>query len=178
MNVDSLKELIKEEIHIFFKNNPYLLEDELILENEIILLELLDISDYYEYDGSKGFYSYKDNNNDSFFVRLTYQNVGKNPYFELKTGWFDENGKVQYEPSIPPSSPKSSSIYLQKRSNTVAKIFKDEIIPFFNQQELSTIIVIRPISASRARFSRMMINKFVDKNKFNVDLENLTITKK
>ena len=178
MKPSELRQLIREEIDLFFKKNKYSLEDELILTNEIILSELLDPTDYYSFEGSKGFYTYKDNNEDEFFVRLTYQPSNDKQYFELKTGWFDEKGHPKYEPSIPPYSPKSSGIYLQKRSNTVAKIFKDEIIPFFKQQNLSNMMIIRPISASRARFSRMLINNFVSKNEFNIDLENLIITKK
>jgi len=177
MKPSELRQLIREEIDLFFKENRYSLEDELVLTNEIILSELLDPTDYYSFEGSKGFYIYKDNNGDEFFVRLTYQSSDNKPYFELKTGWFDESGKPKYEPSIPPYSPKASGVYLQKRSNTVAKIFKDEIIPFFKQQNLSDIMVIKPISLSRARFSRMLINNFVSKDEFNIDLENLTITK-
>ncbi len=173
----NLRETIDKELANFFTINKYSLEDELILENEIILSELLDPPDYYSYEGSKGFYTYYDNDGNKFFVRLVYQPIGSNPYFELKTGWFDEEGKAKYEPSIPPYSSKASGIYLQKRSNTVAKIFRDEIIPFFGNQSLSNTIVIRPVSASRARFSKMMINKFVPKNKFDVDLEDLTIKK-
>jgi len=177
MKPTELKIFINEELKKFFKLNPYSLEDELILESEIILSELLDPTDYYQYSGSKGLYTYKDINGNEFFVRLAYQAVGSNPFFELKTGWFDEEGNAKYEPSIPPYSPKASGIDLQKRSNTVAKIFKDEIIPFFNQQNISDTMVIKPISASRARFSRIMISKFVPKDKFNIDLDELIIKK-
>ena len=112
MKQSRFREILKEEIQTFFKYNPYSLEDELILENEIILGEMLDTSDYYPYDGSKGMYFYEDDNRDKFFVRLVYQPVGSNPFFELKTGWLDEDGKPHYEPSTPPYSPKSSSMYL------------------------------------------------------------------
>lgn len=176
MEVKDLQKLIKNEIKEFFKTNNYSLEDELILENEIILSELLDPEDSYEYEGSKGLYYYKDINNVKFFVRLTYQPLS-DPYFELKTGWIDKQGKPQYEPSTPPISPESSAIDLDKRSNTLAKIYRDEIIPFFKQQQLSGKIVIKPISPSRSRFSRMLINKFTPKEDFTIDLENLTVYK-
>lgn len=172
----NLKKIVKEEIEKFFQTNSYSLENELILENEIMLGELLDPTDYYEYEGSKGFYTYKDSQENIFFVRLVYLPINP-PMFELKTGWVDENGKPKYEPSIPPNSPKSSSIYLHKRSNTVAKIFRDEILPFFDNQDLSNIMVFRPISPSRSRFVKIMINKLVPKNKYKIDLENLIIEK-
>ena len=177
MKVKALQELIKSEIKEFFKVHKYSLEDELILENEIILSELLDPEDSYEYEGSKGMYYYKDANSVKFFVRLTYQPLS-DPHFELKTGWLDKQGKPQYEPSTPPLSPDSSAIDLDKRSNTLAKIYRDEILPFFKQQELSDKIIIKPISPSRSRFSRMLINKFTPKDEFKIDSEKLIIYKK
>lgn len=175
MGVVDFKEMVKETLRELPKLS---LEDQLLLENEVILGELLDPEDYYPYIGSKGFYTYRDNNGDEFFIRLIYQPIGSYPFFELKTGWIDGKGKTQYEPHIPPYSPKSSAIHLQKRSNTVARIFRDKIIPFFKEQTLSDTFVIRPISASRARFSKIMINKFVPKEDFDVDLDNLTVVKK
>ncbi len=177
MKVEDLQELIKSELKEFFKTNEYSLKDELILENEIILSELLDPEDSYEYEGSKGLYYYKDANDVTFFVRLTFQPLSE-PYFELKTGWLNKQGKPQYEPSTPPLSPDSSVIDLDKRSNTLAKIYRDEILPFFKQQDLSDKMVIKPISASRSRFSRMLISKFTPKSKFNIDLEKLIVYKK
>jgi len=177
MKVEDLQELIKSELKEFFKTNEYSLKDELILENEIILSELLDPEDSYEYEGSKGLYYYKDANDVTFFVRLTFQPLSE-PYFELKTGWLNKQGKPQYEPSTPPLSPDSSVIDLDKRSNTLAKIYRDEILPFFKQQPLSDKMVIKPISASRSRFSRMLISKFTPKAEFNIDLEKLIVYKK
>jgi len=177
MKVEDLQELIKSELKEFFKTNEYSLKDELILENEIILSELLDPENSYEYEGSKGLYYYKDLNNVTFFVRLTFQPLSE-PYFELKTGWLNKQGKPQYEPSTPPLSPDSSVIDLDKRSNTLAKIYRDEILPFFKQQDLSDKMVIKPMSASRSRFSRMLISKFTPKAEFNIDLEKLIVYKK
>ncbi len=176
MKKKELKQVIKEETKKFFNKYPYSLEDELILENEIMLGELLDPSDYYEYEGSKGFYFYVDSQGHKFFVRLVYQPT-TNPHFEFKTGWIDEKGKPKYEPSIPPNSAKSSSMYLHKRSNTVAKIFKDEILPFFDNQNISNIMVFKPISPSRARFAKIMIKKLTPKDKYKIDFKNLIIEK-
>jgi hypothetical protein len=177
MKGEDLRKLVKEEIKDFFKTRKYSLEDELILENEIILGELLDPGNHYEYWGSKGWYNYKDVNNVTFFVRLTYQPLST-PYFELKTGWLDEEDNPQYEPSVPPVSPNSSAIDLDKRSNTLAKIYRDEVLPFFKTQTLSEKMVIKPISPSRSRFSRMLISKFTSTVDFDVDLENLEIYKR
>lgn len=167
MTNKELTHIIQQEIKEFFKTNEYSLEDELLLINEVWLGELLNPNDAYDYCGSKGFYRYKDLNDVEFFVRLTYQPTN-DPYFELKTGWINDEGKPIYEPSIPPVSPKSSSKDWNTRSNTLAKIFKDELISFFIKQKLTDIIKIKPISKSRMKFSERMVNKFVDNNKFKI----------
>jgi hypothetical protein len=178
VKINELKRIIKEEIGKFFLTREYSLEEELILENEIYLSELLDPEDYYEYEGGKGLYTYKDSNEDEFFVRLAYTPLTTKSYFELKTGWIGKNGRPVYEPSIPPYSPKASAIYLQKRSNTVAKIYKDEIVPFLKKQTLADTMVVKPISDSRKRFAQMLLKKFTPSEDFNVDLENLIVVKK
>lgn len=170
--VPKIFDLIKE------ISSKFSLEEHLLQENETILGELLDPENHYPYTGSKGMYKYQDQNGNWFFVRMIYQPIGKHPFFELKTGWINKEGRPQYEPHIPPYSEKSSAIYLQKRSDTLGKIFRDEILPFFKSQDLSNTLVIWPISASRSRFSKIMINKFVSKEDFNVDLDNLIIRKK
>lgn len=175
MKKQDLQKLVEQEIKSFFKTHKYSLEDELILENQIILGELLDPSNVYPYSGSRGLCTYIDSTDVTYFVRLIYQPTSE-PYFELKTGWIDSNGKPKYEPSFPPISSRSSAIDLDKRSNTLAKIYRDEILPFFKSQSLSNKMIIKPISDSRARFSRIMINRLTPKEDFNIDLDNLEIT--
>jgi len=165
--------IINKEINEFFESNDYSLEDELILFNEILLGELLNPNNAYEYSGSKGFYLYRDMNDVEFFVRLVYQPTN-NPYFELKTGWLDK-GKPIYEPSIPPVSKNSSAKDWDKRSDTVAKIFKDEIIPFFKKQELADSIVFKPVSNSRIKFASRLVDKFVDKKEFEIIKKSKTL---
>lgn len=173
-----LSKILNEEVENYFKNNPYSLKDELTLINEIILSELLDPNNYYDYKGKKGLYTYKDINNVTFFVRLTYQPVNP-PHFEFKTGWINDEGKPQYEPSIPPISPKSSAVDWDKRSNTVAKIYRDELLPFFENQDLTNIIVIKPISRSRMLFAERLVKKFTSEEKYNIEYGSpIIITKK
>ena len=168
MSHKKLTEIIDEEIKNFFESNDYSLEDELILTNEIWLGELLNPNDSYKYYGRKGFFKYKDLNGVEFFAILVYQPT-KNPYFELKTGWIDDNGNPKYEPSIPPVSPKASSMDWDKRSNTVAKIYRDELLPFFKSQKLSDKIIIKPISNSRMKFAERLVKKFTDKKQFKIE---------
>lgn len=162
------------EIEKFFRGSDYNLEEQLIIENELILSELLDPENSYMYSGKRGFFTYKDAQDVTFFVRLTYNPVSV-PYFELKTGWIDEKGKPRYEPSIPPTSPKSSAVDWDKRSNTLAKIFRDEILTFFKEQDLCSTMRIIPISKSRNIFARRMVNKFVDSEAFNILFKDLEI---
>jgi hypothetical protein len=164
MKLDNLKKIVKEELQNHFKNHPYSLKDEMIITNEVMLGELLNPDNSYSYiDEGKGIWSYKDMNDVKFIVRLTYQPTS-NPYLEFKTGWINSEDKVIYEPSIPPISPNSSAIDWDKRSDTVAKIYRDEILPFFKQQTLTDIMVIKPISSSRMKFAERLVKKFTPKD--------------
>lgn len=128
--------------------------DQNLYETYTILGELLDPNNSYDYqEKSKGFWTYIDINNNLFFVRLIFQPT-TDPYFELKTGWID-NGKPRYD--LPNNS---TSQDWDKRSNTVAKIYKDEIIPFFNNQTLNDTLIIKPLDIKRYQFSIRLINKF------------------
>src|SRR5690606_36386313 len=95
-------------------------------------------------------------------------------YMEFKTGWVNSDGKIQYEPSIPPISPNSSVIDWDKRSDTVAKIYRDEILPFFKQQLLTNTIIIKPISPSRMKFDERLVKKYTP-NEFKIEFKDKEI---
>lgn len=173
--IDQIREIIKEEIRNYFEKHSYSLEDELIMENEIWLGELLDPNNAYPYEGSKGYFKYKDMSDVGFFVRLTYQ-PESDPYFELKTGWFNEKGEAKYDPSTGPTVNKNSTAKdWDKRSNTVAKIYRDELLPFFEKQNLTNKIIIKPISDSRTKFTERLIKKFTPTGKFDIKYGSPTI---
>jgi hypothetical protein len=160
MKLEKLYDIVKEEIQKYFENHPYSLKDKLLMETDILLGELLNPDNSYSYEKvSKGFFTYNDLNGVKFFVRAAYVPEPQN-YFEFKTGWFDENEKITYEPSTPPTSPNSSALDWDKRSDTVAKIYRDEILPFFKQQNLTDTMVIKPISSSRMKFAERLVKKF------------------
>ena len=174
MKLNNLKKLIKEELKEYFKTNPYSLKDELIMENEIMLGELLNPDNSLPYEKvSKGFFTYEDPNGVKFFVRAAYVPEPQN-YFEFKTGWFDENGKATYEPSVPYGNQNTSALDINTRSDTVAKIYRDEILPFFKQQTLTNIIVIKPISSSRMKFAERLVKKFTP-NEFKTEFKDREI---
>ena len=175
MRLDEIQKIVKIELEEYFKTHKYSLEDELIIENEIIIGELLDPDEAYPYEGSKGYYEYKDISGDIFFVRIHYI---PNKYMEFKTGWINKQGKAQYEPSVPPYSDNSSAIYVTKRSDTVAKIYRDEILPLFEKQKLTNIMVIKPISTSRMKFAERLVRKFTPIDKFDIEYGSPLIIKK
>jgi hypothetical protein len=160
MKLDNLKEIVKEELQKHFKNHLYSLKDEMIITNEVLIGEFLNPENSLSYEKvSKGFYTYEDPNGVKFFVRAAYTPEPQN-YFEFKTGWFDQNGKATYEPSVPYGNQNTSALDINTRSDTVAKIYRDEILPFFKQQTLTDIMVIKPISSSRMKFAERLVKKF------------------
>jgi hypothetical protein len=175
MKPEKLRNIIKEELQKYFEIHPYSLEDELIMETEIMLGELLNPDNALSYEKvSKGFYTYEDPNGVKFFVRAAYVPEPQN-YFEFKTGWFDQNGKATYEPSVPYGNQETSALDINSRSDTVAKIYRDEILPFFKQQTLTDTMVIKPISSSRMKFAERLVKKFTPED-FTIDFKNREIT--
>ena len=136
------------------------LVDKNLFESYFVIGELLDPNSAFAYEGEKGWYTYLDSNNNTYFVRMAYNPVSNDEFFELKTGWLDENNKPHYD-SI---HPNSSVMDWDKRSDTVAKIFRDEIIPFFLNQNLCDILKILPLDIKRYQFSIRMANKFVPRD--------------
>ena len=140
------------------------IENRNLFETYAMLGELLNPNNSFTYENvAKGWYEYLDSRGNKYFVRLTY-NPTVVPFFELKTGWYDENGKLYYESTHPNSSVKD----WDKRSDTVAKIFRDDIIPFFLEQDLSNTLKIFPLDIKRYQFSIRLVNKFVSNDKIEI----------
>ena len=182
MKYSELKQIIKEELDGYFKIYPYSELDEWLITEEVMIGELLNPDYAYPYQGEKGYYEYKDMNDVTFFVRMSYQSIkwdeNNEGYMEFKTGWIN-NGKTTYEPSVPPNSNKSSAIDKDRRSDTVAKIYRDEILPLFEKQNLTNIMLIKPISTSRMKFAERLVKKFTPTDKFDIEYGSpLIITKK
>jgi hypothetical protein len=175
MKLDNLRKIVKEELQKHFKSHPYSLEDEMVITNEVMLGELLNPDNSLSYKKvSKGFYTYEDPNGVKFFVRAAYTPEPQN-YFEFKTGWFDQNGKATYEPSVPYGNQETSALDINSRSDTVAKIYRDEILSFFKQQTLTDTMVIKPISLSRMKFAERLVKKFTPED-FTTEFKDKEIT--
>jgi len=157
-----LKEILDELISEVKRKGQYDCQhewEESYLVTELLLGELLDPNGdsypYFQYQ--KGIWSFKDSEEIPFNIRLVYQPTSKNPHFELKS-WWVENGKRIYD-----RLPETPAWSWDKRSNTIAKIFRNEIILEFEKQNLSDLMYILPMDSKRYQFSLRMIKKFIPK---------------
>ena len=137
-------------------NTPVKLTREIFFEEEDqLMVEVVNPDgEIFEYRESNiKVYYYKDSYNNLYFARILFNPINNDPYFEFKTGWFEDNdkSKPKYDPHLPPNTTGMDNL---KRRNTVGKIYRDEILPFSNKiKNLSNKLYIKPISHSRHVFS-------------------------
>lgn len=98
-------------------------------------------------------YKYKDSKGNTFFLRLFFNSTAE-PHLEVKVGWLDNKGTPVYNPPLPPDSTGIDNL---KRRNTVAAIYKKEVLPFFESQSQFDTLKIKPISKKRYSFSKRMV---------------------
>lgn len=140
-------------------------------EEDILMAEVVNPDgERFEYEESNvnGLYIYKDSFDNLYFARVTYS-PSSSPRFEFKVGWFENNdiSKPKYEPNLPPNTTGMDNL---KRRNTVAKIYRDEVLPFLkNNQNLAKQLDINPISNSRYIFSQRLVQKNTP-SEYNIDL--------
>lgn len=132
--------------------------DKNLLETYIMLGELLNPDNAYEYDHYKNdIYYFNDSSGNRFCARLVYQPT-TDPFWEFKTWWVDPNANRPVYNRLPDNT---SAIDWDKRSDTIAKIFRDEIIPKFTEQSHSNIMRIIPVDSKRYQLSIRLVKKFV-----------------
>lgn len=143
-------------------NKPW--HEQNLYESYAIIAELLNPDKAYDYQKvGKSTWSYEDALENTFYVKLAYipkLTDDQEDYLELKTFWLDESGRPQYS-DFPT---KSTSQDLDRRSDTVAKIYKDEVIPFFLDQNITNQLRIIPVDKVRYRLSKMMAVKYTPAN--------------
>lgn len=128
-----------------------------IYESWMLMAELLDPAKSYDYqEKMRGLWVFRDRNSIEYFVRLTYQPT-TTPFYEFKMGWFDEGGKPQYHQKT-----KGEIEIDGFRSDTIAKIYRDEVIPMFLSSEYSGEMHVIPLKEDPARygFFLRMVKKF------------------
>jgi hypothetical protein len=146
-------------------DNEPITEKTLLEEEDRLMAEVVNPDgEGFEYEESniKGLYTYKDSRDNLYFSRVFYQNTS-NPYFEFKAGWFEDNdiSKPKYEPQLPPNTTGMDNL---KRRNTVAKIYRDKIIPYFiEKSSLSNQLIINPISDLRYTFLKRLVQNYTPK---------------
>lgn len=131
------------------------------LTSSLLLGELLNPDHAYQYINNGGLFMFKDDDN-IIFGAIMNSGTGKlGNYCEFKTFWFDPETRRRIYDKLPQNS---SGIIGTRRSDTVAKIFRDEIIPNFKKQDFANILVFNPVSNQRYLFSIRMIKKFIPKD--------------
>jgi hypothetical protein len=162
------------------KNKPYkhkpITKEILFEEEDKLMVEVVNPDgERFEYEESniKGLYTYKDSLDNLYFARITYS-PSSPPRFEFKVGWFEDNdiSKPKYNPQLPPNTTSMDDL---KRRNTVAKIYRDEILPYLkDNQKLAKQLDINPISQSRYIFSQRLIQHHTP-SEYNIDLKDRKI---
>lgn len=131
-----------------------------LYENYEIVSELLDANNAYEYEKvGRATWKYEDVMKQDFYVRINYiPDIGDkdSSYLEFKTYWTNDDGKPMHSDF----NGKSTSQDLNRRSDTVSKIYRDEVIPFFKNQDLTTELRVIPVDSIRYRLFKMMVKKY------------------
>jgi ribosomal protein S27AE len=154
-----------------YNNFLKLTKETLFEEEDRLMVEVVNPDgEIFEYKESniKGLFVYRDSHNNLYFARIFFNPIEDNPHFEFKTGWFEDNNisKPKYNPHLPPNTTGIDNL---KRRNTVGKIYRDEILPFFKQnQNLSNKLYIKPISHSRHIFSQRLVKNHTSPD-FNIE---------
>lgn len=157
---DILNELIDEH-NIKGQYNPTDSLDEANISTALLLGELLNPENAYPYFYDRGLYRFKDDDGIVFSAIMNSSPSKIEPFCEFKTFWNEPNSRVPIYNKLPQNS---SGIVGSRRSDTVAKIFRDEIIPKFKNQNFANILVINPVNYQRYLFSIRMIKKFIPKD--------------
>lgn len=160
MKKPKVRNLIREEILKIIEHpiyNKLNLIEKNLFESYWLLGELLNPENSYDYKQEmKGYWVFKDNTGYEFFIRLVFQPVNEG-YWEIKMGWEDLPKQSKY-------LKQPAREIDERRSDTIAKIYKDEIIPFFLDQDFNNVLKILPLDIKRYQFSIRLIKKFTPNN--------------
>ena len=160
MKKSKLKQLIKDEFKKILDYPTYgelNLVDKNLFESYWLLGELLNPEYSYPYEQEmNGYWVFKDNRGYEFFIRLVFQPVDKG-YWEVKMGWVDLPSQSKY-------LRQPAREIDEKRSDTIAKIYRDEIISFFINQDFNNILKVIPLDIKRYQFSIRLVKKFTPDN--------------
>jgi len=135
--------------------------DETITSTYILLSEVLDINNIYEYKRNnqrKNLWLFTDMNNINHFIIINKDlKIDNDRTFEIKFGWL-KNNKPNYE------KPQN---YDDKVFNTHIHILINDILKEYDKYNL--IYSFKPTDKYRFRLYKIAITKFLDLNKYNVE---------
>lgn len=171
-NEDSNLQQLEEEAYLkgnmLFRNWEDREKEKFLSQEDELMHEVVnpdgEIFDYKKV--GRDLFTYEDSKGNLYFARIVYQPTNS-PYFEFKVGWFENNDvtKPKYDPQLPANSTALDNV---KRRNTVAKIYRDEILTIFKHNiTLADSLIIDPISQSRFIFSQRLVKNHTPKS-FNV----------
>lgn len=156
MKHSQLKQLIREELSKVVIDSDYVVLspiDQNLFESYWMLGELLNPNNSYEYkELGNGYWVFEDSRGYEYFVRVVHQPVNDG-YFEVKMGWVDLPKQEKY-------LQQPAREIDEGRSDTIAKIYRDEVIPFFLNQNLNSTLIISPLDIKRYQFSKRLVQKY------------------
>lgn len=127
------------------------------LYSNLMLSELMNPNNAYEYKNYKNEMWYFVDSTDYIFGAIMIAHPAKIPFFEFKTWWQEKGSRKRNYDHLPPSTSRD----WDRRSDTIAKIFRDETIPKFAKETYSDLLVIKPVDSQRYQFSLRLCKKFV-----------------
>lgn len=136
-----------------------LIRDELIVSSYELIFESVDPNNHYDFEHiRKNLWVFNDRKNIQHFIIINQSLYKGNTKAEIKFGWRDKNSKERYDK--PPS-------YDTKIFNTYIYIFINEILKYYS--EYFTEFYLEANDSLRHRLYRQTLNKFLDKNKYNLE---------
>jgi hypothetical protein len=141
--------------------------EQIDIQTYYYLVEVMDTKNVYTYKTTDKFFaSFIDQNGIKHCVRIIYQPLSKTPNaYVLKFWFFDKNGKISYErPNVIFNLNVDEKIF-----NTHIHIVIDDFLDkFFGRVSKGTKLYLPAKDYARYRLFRMALNKFLDKNRYNV----------
>jgi hypothetical protein len=138
-------------------------KEQMDLQSYYYICEIMDINRVYPYDLVGNFSAkFTDDNKITHLIRILYQPL-KVPRYDVKFGFFDENGKISFErPNIHYKLEADDKIF-----NTYIRIFLLEFLEkFFEKVKETNKLYLPATDYARYRLYRMALNKFLDKSKY------------
>jgi len=136
------------------------IHNQMIEDSYDLIIESIDLNNRYDFEHTnRNRWIFKDRIGSTHFTVVN-KSLDTDNACEIKFGWIDKNGQKRYDKPI---------TYDERIFNTHIYIILNEIIPAY--KDSFRYILLKATDELRYRLYRMNIDKFVDKNEFDVNLE-------